>query len=101
MYRYGKLGLSFEWDASKEVINIQKHKITFLESVETFFDPSSIQLVDKTHSQSEKRYFWIGKAKNGRILTTWFTERNEHIRIIGSAEFRKFKKVYDETAKIK
>lgn len=101
MYKYGKPGLSFEWDASKEVRNIQNHRISFLEAVETFFDPRGIQMIDKSHSQTELRFYWIGKSKSNRILTTWFTERDEHIRIIGSAEFRKFKKAYNETAQIK
>ncbi len=98
MYRYGNKGLSFEWDASKEVSNIHKHRVNFLEAVETFFDPQGIQMIDKCHSQSEIRYYWVGRSKNNRILTTWFTWRKEDIRIIGIAEMRKFKKVYYETA---
>lgn len=101
MYKYGKLDLDFEWDASKEEKNIQKHKTTFLEAVETFFDLLGIQMIDKGHSELELRYFWVGKSKSNRVLTTWFTLREGNVRIIGSAEFRKFKKVYYETAETK
>lgn len=101
MDRYGKIDLSFEWDASKENRNVLKHKTTFLEAVETFFDPYGIQMIDKSHSELEARYFWIGKSKSNRVLTTWFTLREGSVRIIGSAEFRKFKKVYYETAQTK
>ncbi len=81
--------------------NLHKHGVTFLEAVETFFDPHGIQLRDKNHTELEIRYYWIGKSKKNRILTTWFTERNENIRIIGCSELRKFKKVYNETAQAK
>jgi uncharacterized DUF497 family protein len=89
----------FEWDAIKEVENIKKHSISFFEAVETFADPHGIQLFDRKHSDSEERYYWIGKSKRGKILTTWFVYRNTNIRIIGSAEFRKMRKVYYEATK--
>ena len=91
----------FEWVAVKELSNIEKHEVPFVDAVESFFDPHGFQMVDSKHSESEKRYYWVGKTKNGRILTTWFTRRDETIRIIGSAEWRKFRRMYDETTKIK
>jgi uncharacterized DUF497 family protein len=30
--------VEFEWDADKELANIQKHQATFAEAVETFLD---------------------------------------------------------------
>jgi uncharacterized DUF497 family protein len=42
--------VEFEWDAEKELANIQKHKVAFTEAVETFFDGKGFQLVDKKHS---------------------------------------------------
>jgi uncharacterized DUF497 family protein len=89
--------VEFEWDAQKELANIKKHKVTFAEVVEAFFDAKGIQLVDRKHSTGESRFYWLGKSNQGRILTTWFTKRGSVIRIIGSAEWRQFRRIYNET----
>lgn len=89
--------MDFEWDWKKEEQNIKKHKVSFLDSVETFSDPNGLQFEDKSHSKNEIRYYWIGKTKDGRILTTYFTFREGNIRIIGAAEWRKFRRVYEAT----
>ena len=89
--------MDFEWDSSKERENIKKHKVTFLEAKSTFFDIKGILLDDNTHSQTEKRFYWVGKSDAGRILTTYFTERGKNIRIIGCAEWRKFRRLYETT----
>ena len=57
--------MEFEWDLSKEMVNIRSHKITFSEAVESFFDPHGFQLVDVKHSQEEKRFYWVGKSVGG------------------------------------
>lgn len=89
--------LEFEWDADKEILNRIKHRVPFITAVETFFDPNGFQLMDKQHSTpSERRTYWIGKSLDGKILTTWFTERNGKVRIIGCAEWRKFRRLYHE-----
>lgn len=93
--------MKFEWDILKEISNLKKHKVSFIDSTETFFDPVGFELRDLKHSNNEARHYWVGKAKDGRILTTWFTMRNETIRIIGSAEWRKFRRYYYETTKAK
>jgi uncharacterized DUF497 family protein len=49
--------MEFEWDLSKELINLQKHKVSFPESVETFFDPKGVQLADQKHSVRELRFY--------------------------------------------
>ena len=93
--------MEFEWDAEKELVNLQKHKVSFSEAVEAFFDPKGIQLVDRKHSTREPRFYWVGKSNQGRILTTWFTRRGSVIRIIGSAEWRQFRRLYNEAAQAK
>ncbi|MBS1985319.1 MAG: BrnT family toxin [Bdellovibrionales bacterium] len=87
--------MNFEWDLAKELENKRKHGISFTEAVETFSDPNGVQLVDKTHSKTEERFYWVGKSDSGRILTTRFTRRGTKIRIIGCAEWRKFRRFYE------
>jgi uncharacterized DUF497 family protein len=93
--------VEFEWDLAKEQSNIKKHGHTFSEAVEAFRDPTGVQLVDRAHSDEEDRFYWIGKTSSGKILTVWFTRRANKIRIIGCAEWRKMRSLYDEAAKIK
>lgn len=91
--------MDFEWDLSKERENIRKHRVTFADAVETFRDPHGVKLVDARHSHTEPRFYWVGRTASGRILTTWFTLRDQNIRIIGCAEWRKFRRYYHEAAK--
>ncbi len=91
--------MEFEWDASKEADNLRKHRVSFAEAVESFFDPDGLLLVDEKHSRAEERFYWVGKSTSGRVLTTRFTRRGTRIRIIGSAEWREFRRLYSEKAK--
>ena len=93
--------MDFEWDLAKEQANINKHGYTFSEAVEAFQDPHGVQLVDQKHSATEMRFFWLGKVNSGKILTVWFTRRKSKIRIIGCADWRKFRSFYYEATKIK
>jgi uncharacterized protein len=91
--------VQFEWDASKEIENLRKHGVPFAEAVESFFDSSGILVVDEKHSTAEERFYWVGKSSSGRVLTTRFTRRGTKIRIIGSAEWREFRRLYNEKTK--
>jgi uncharacterized DUF497 family protein len=91
--------LTFEWNNDKARKNVRKHNVNFMEAVETFSDPSGLKLDDYKHSGVEVRSYWIGKTKSDRVLTTWLTERNGNIRIIGSAEWREFREYYYEKTK--
>jgi uncharacterized protein len=88
--------MEFEWDASKDADNLRKHRVSFAEAVESFFDPHGLLLVDEKHSGAEDRFYWVGKSSSGRVLTTRFTRRGTRIRIIGSAEWREFRRLYSE-----
>ena len=101
MAKYGIKELVFEWDAYKELSNFQKHRVTFIEATETFLDLQGIQMLDTKHSINESRFYWVGKSKSDRVLTTWFTRRENVIRIIGCAEWRKFKRYYYEATQVK
>ncbi len=47
--------LEFEWDTSKAESNFKKHGVSFLEAVQTFYDPEGIHIVDRKHSKKEPR----------------------------------------------
>lgn len=90
--------MDFEWDESKNQENIEKHHVSFWEAQEAFYDPLRLILADAKHSESEQRYFCIGKTSND-ICTVRFTMRNGNIRIIGAGYWRREKKYYEEQRK--
>ena len=86
---------SFAWDSRKERVNLHKHHVGFLTACEVFKDPRRIVLDDAKHSAQERRYFCIGRVR-GRVLTVRFLYLGEDIRIIGAAEWRKWRKFYEK-----
>lgn len=87
---------SFEWDDDKDKQNRKKHGVPFVLAQYAFADPHRIILDDVSHSsETEQRYYCIGKIGNG-ILTVRFTYRHNRIRIFGAGYWRKGKRIYEE-----
>jgi uncharacterized DUF497 family protein len=86
---------SFIWDYSKESENIVRHGVGFTTAALAFKDPNRKIYTDSKHSETEERFFCIGKV-NGRVMTVRFTYRFEKIRIIGAGYWRKGVKYYDK-----
>jgi len=84
----------FEWDSAKELINQEKHGVSFALAQLAFLDHHRIILEDLEHSRDEKRYYCLGQVSDG-ILTVRFTYRKHKIRIIGAGYWRKGKKIYE------
>ena len=74
--------LNFEWDENKNIINQQKHHISFETAAYVFFDENYIEMYDFEHSTQEDRYIAIGCVND--ILFVVFTERKENIRLISA-----------------
>lgn len=74
--------MKFEWDENKNIINKEKHKISFETAAYVFEDPYYIEMFDFEHSVDEDRYIAIGKV--GDVLFVTFTERKETIRLISA-----------------
>jgi uncharacterized DUF497 family protein len=55
--------MEFEWDASKDADNVRKHGVSFVEAVESFFDPHGLLLVDEKHSRTEERFYWSARSR--------------------------------------
>ncbi len=89
----------FEWDSAKNLINIEKHGVSFALAQFAFLDHQRIVLEDLEHSEDENRYYCLGKVTDG-ILTVRFTYRKGKIRIIGAGYWRKGKKIYERENKI-
>lgn len=89
----------FEWDPKKNKENQEKHGVSFSFAQLAFADPQRVILEDISHSETEQRYYCLGKVAEG-ILTVRFTYRYKRIRIIGAGYWRKGKSVYEKENKI-
>ena len=90
----------FEWNDKKDFENRRKHGVSFALAQTVFFDPDRVIAEDAKHSESECRFYCIGKTDNG-ILTVRFTYRRKLIRIIGAGYWRKGKELYENKNKKK
>jgi len=86
---------SFEWDEHKALENLQKHQVSFVNAQEAFYDKKRVIFRDKKHSTTEERFFCLGIV-NERVMTVRFTIRQDKIRIIGAAYWRKGDKIYEQ-----
>jgi hypothetical protein len=59
----------FEWDEIKAAANALKHGVTFETASTVFRDPQLLTIADIEHSETEERWFSIGWASNGSILS--------------------------------
>lgn len=88
-------GSDFIWDKAKETVNISKHGVDFTTASFAFMDPERKLYTDALHSKHEERFFCLGKVDN-RVLTVRFVFRDEKIRIIGAAHWRKGARQYEK-----
>ena len=59
----------FEWDEGKAAANMRKHGIPFDFARTVFSDPKLLTVADLEHSDVEERWFSVGCASNGAILS--------------------------------
>jgi uncharacterized DUF497 family protein len=90
---------SFEWDLEKDLLNQEKHGVSFSQAQFVFADPKRIIAEDLAHGGAEKRYFCFGKFGEG-ILTVRFTYRRGVIRIFGAGYWRRGKQIYERENQI-
>lgn len=89
--------MHFEWDKSKNAINIRKHKIDFADVPIVFKGPMLIDYDDR-QDYGEDRWIGIGLLRN-IVVVVVFTERNgDTIRIISArkANQNECKRYYEE-----
>lgn len=79
----------FEWDSDKNIANIRKHKISFVEAAEVFLDPYMIFQHDAAHSLVENRYKIIGSIRQFRLVAVIVTDRSGIVRLISARKATK------------
>ena len=85
----------FQWDEGNTDKSWLRHKVTWTECEEIFFNHPLRVLQDKRHSGSEGRYYALGRTNADRSLFVAFTIRGDLIRVIsGRAMSRRERKEY-------
>lgn len=97
--------MKFEWDISKEKLNIKKHGITFEQASYVFTDHFALSKHDDEHSDNEDRWILLGKTLNEQILVVVHTFRadsgTEFVRIISARRAtKKEKQIYHKRCPI-
>lgn len=59
----------FEWDEIKATANVSKHGIPFELATTVFADPGLLTVADLEHSAIQERWFSIGLASDGKMLS--------------------------------
>ena len=76
--------MGFEWDRKKALANLLKHRVSFGEATDVFYDPNVIESLDDEHSDDETRFIIVGYSAT-RLLTVAYAERHGGvIRIISA-----------------
>jgi len=58
----------FEWDPTKNLSNIKKHRVSFEEASTVFLDENGLFITDPDHSGEEDRFILLGLSSTLRLL---------------------------------
>jgi uncharacterized protein len=87
----------FEWDQSNIEKNWEKHRVSYLECEEVFFNQPLLVQEDEIHSKFEPRYYVLGRSNDGRHLFIVFTIRRNKMRVISARNMsRRERRIYRE-----
>ncbi len=88
--------LGFEWDKGNIDKNWIKHKVSSSECEQIFFNRPLLIQDDILHSESEERFYALGKTDTNRFLFVVLTTRNNLIRVISARDMsRKERRMYN------
>lgn len=87
----------FDWDPGNIDKNWLKHKVTPVECEQIFFNQPLVVQDDIQHSETEKRYYALGKTNLRRFLFIAFTVRDNLIRVISARDMsRKERRLFGD-----
>lgn len=85
----------FEWDKGNSEKSRVKHAVSPLESEQVFFNRPLVVESDDAHSQTEARFYALGRTDLDRPLFVVFTVRKNLIRVISARDMsRREKEIY-------
>ena len=89
----------FDWDEGNRDKNWDLHKVSWSEAEEVFFNQPLLLYPDPTHSESEDRFYVLGRTAADRGLFVVFTIRKNKVRVISARDMaKKERRIYDEAS---
>lgn len=79
----------FDWDKGNSDKSRTKHGVSPLESEQIFFNQPLVVAPDESHSQTESRYYALGRTDLDRLLFVVFTIRKSLIRVISARDMNR------------
>ena len=91
---------AFEWDESKNALNIAKHGVS-VETASQIFKGPVYTATDERIDYGERRFVSVGAVENVVVLVVVHTDRDGHTRLISArtASRKERQKYYDEIQK--
>ena len=90
--------MNYEWDQTKNLENIRKHKVSFEQAKIVLEDPYRLCFYDEAHSLNEDRYIVIGSAERRILFLSILWVDEDTIRIISArCANRNEMEAYNET----
>ena len=87
----------FQWDEGNSLKNWKKHNVTISECEQVLFNKPMIVSSDEKYSDSEKRWFLLGRTDLDRKLFLVFTSRGNLIRVVSARDMNKKERdIYNE-----
>ena len=82
----------FDWDNYNSYKNWSKHNVSMNECEEMFFNQPLVVVDDIKHSNSERRFYSLGRTDRERKLFIAFTIRKNLIRVISARDMTNIEK---------
>ncbi|MBI3971426.1 MAG: BrnT family toxin [Chloroflexi bacterium] len=79
----------FDWDEGNRGKNWERHRVSDVECEEVFFHEPLLVYPDEEHSDSEQRYYVLGRTDRGRCVFLVFTARGQRVRVISARDMTK------------
>lgn len=78
--------LGFEWGEENSGKIWRKHKVSPFECEQVFFNQPLVVAPDEAHSQSEARFYVLGRTDAGRPLFLVFAARKDMVRVVSARD---------------
>ena len=77
--------IHFTWDEQKNITNIKKHGVSFIEAAKVYFDPERLEIYDEEHSTlDEERWSIIGNTEMKILFAVIIKPAENLIKIISA-----------------
>ena len=86
--------VEFEWDGGNAEKNWIRHRVSRQESEQVFFNRPFVAAVDELHSETEARFYGLGRTDADRLLFVVYTLRGAppRVRVISARDMEPYER---------